>query len=373
MKRALVFLGDCSPAFLAVLDVFSIKQDLELVFIETSVYKSKLPKGYVGRHILLKDFKSDLQSVMASIYHKYEHFFCLCVSYNNALKYWGVEDIEKRMTCMFATEKCIATLINKKLMSVAAEQANLPILTSSYLPGDDTGLLYPIAIRPVDEGKADFKAALISNKEELEPYLNNSVIAQPFIKGPNLVAHIVKSNENFEVEYFFVNHKFEGVTLSIERVSSKRWDCLNDNINIFLNQIDFNGVGHIEFIVDEKNIDQVYFLDFNGRLGGTTLKSYALGYNEIEKLLLIHGIKVKTPKNAKIAKKVTNPLSLVKYFIQTIRGKSDLLDYPQKNMATNIKEGGKLLLLARSELSFVSWRIRFHYIMNTIIEKFKGA
>ncbi len=371
MRRALVFLGELSPAFLVLLDKFSSYQNIDLVFIESAHRKSIIPRNIVTKHLLLKDFDRDLEKAICDFYHNYEQLYCLCVSYGNAQKYRELGVRYQKLTLMVASNHCIDIMKSKQAMSNAAVQSGLPVLDTYYLPEQIDKVQLPAAIRPVSEDQSDFKAALIFNTEELSSFSTKPIIAQPFIIGPNLVVHVAKKEDYFSVEYFIVKDKFEGVALSMERVAEEEFKYLNEKIYLFLEEINFSGVGHFEFIMSDKDYSKLFFLDFNGRLGGTTLKSYALGYDEVSRLLLLNGVELHTEEEKQPFTTVTNYMSLTKQVVKSLRGYKNALDFPCNDGMSNFKHNLSIFFKAKNELSSLPLKVQVYFLWNTIIEKIK--
>ena len=127
----------------------------------------------------------------------------------------------------------------------------------------------------------------------------------------------------------------------------------------------------LSFLVDKKN-GSVYFLELNNRLGGTTAKVFALGYDEPLLLLQSYSVLPTSPEtreqkpatsnkqpasgNRQPATIVHRPLTnvtvsskqaLLKYFYYTIKGRLTPLDYPSE---TN------LIRLAKTIYGFLRYR-----------------
>src|SRR5690606_35019851 len=129
------------------------------------------------------------------------------------------------------------------------------------------------------------KAELCRNEAALEGFLGRLIrfdgplIAQPFVTGPNIVVHGARSRDGHSIRpvAFLVERKFEGLSLTMRRTALQ--PALESACLKFVDLLRFVGVYHIELIVDDLT-GNTYFLEINGRLGGTTAKAYALGFDE---------------------------------------------------------------------------------------------
>lgn len=195
---------------------------------------------------------------------------------------------------------------------------------------------YPLCLRPDDPAKIKptFKVKLIYSEAELKKFIetlqkiNCPVLAQPFMNLPNLVVHGARtvSGTSIGLEGFLVERKFEGVTLTIRPTMLS--PELRDKCIDFTNHFKLTGNYHFEFLMDRVT-DLTYFLEINNRLGGTTAKVYACGYDE--PLLALQSYRVKGSNEIKIRNTVvSNKQALVKYLLYTIKGRLTPLDHPHE-------------------------------------------
>jgi hypothetical protein len=117
-------------------------------------------------------------------------------------------------------------------------------------------------------------------------------------------------------------------------------------------------------LIDKKD-DSIYFLELNNRLGGTTAKVFALGYDEPLLALQSYGVLPTPPetsdqkpatRNQRPSTIVHQPLTnvtvsskqaLLKYFYYTIKGRLTPLDYPAE---------ANLVRLAKTIYGFIRYR-----------------
>src|SRR5699024_2858239 len=145
----------------------------------------------------------------------------------------------------------------------------------------------PLVLRPDDPSRTRpaFKMEFITNSLELEKFLISlshfdcTLLGQPFIHGPNLVIHGIRTTngKHRHLAAFSVKSKLNGVSLTVEPTNLP--SHISQGCKSFVDRIGHIGVYHFEFLQDPEN-GRYYFLEINGRLGGTTGKVFAAGYNE---------------------------------------------------------------------------------------------
>ena len=236
----------------------------------------------------------------------------------------------------------IRDLLSKKRQIEIAREVGLDILPTHLINRDETTLNsialedFPLCLRPTEGGtvKPAFKVHLAYSPAELKKYIasrqkiEKPIIAQPFMNLPNLVVHGARttSGETIGLQAFLVERKFEGVTLTIRPVNLER--DLRSKCIEFTNRFNLTGNYHFEFLID-KNSGSVYFLELNSRLGGTTAKVYACGYDEPMLALQAYGIKGKAwgkPQDITVSSKE----ALLKYLYYTLANRLTPLDFPDE-------------------------------------------
>lgn len=236
--------------------------------------------------------------------------------------------------------------------------------TARHIPMDH----FPLCLRPSDPAtiKPAFKVRLIYSHAELKQFvdplkeLNRPIIAQPFMDLPNLVVHGARTicGENISLQAFLAERKFEGLALTV-------WPTdldteLKDKCIAFANYFDITGSYHFD-LMKKKDANSVYFLEMNGRLGGTTAKVFALGYDEPLLVLQSYGVFSRSPATRKHQPETINqqqetrtkqpstmvqrPLAnvivsskqaLLKYCYYTVRSRLTPLDYPAETSLVRI-------------------------------------
>jgi hypothetical protein len=222
--------------------------------------------------------------------------------------------------------------------------------TVRHIPMDH----FPLCLRPADPTtiKPVFKVRLIYSQTELKQCidlikeLDQPIIAQPFMNLPNLVVHGARAirGDNISLQAFLAERKFEGLALTVWPTDLDRE--LKDKCIAFANYFNVTGSYHFD-LMKGRDTNSAYFLEMNGRLGGTTAKVFACGYDEPLLVLQSYGVlptSLETgnqkpvssnkqpstidyrPKN----KIVSSKQALLKYFYYTVRGRLTPLDYPSE-------------------------------------------
>src|SRR5690606_1311455 len=90
---------------------------------------------------------------------------------------------------------------------------------------------------------------------------------------------------------------------------------LLDRCRHFVDMLGYVGVYHFDLLKDERS-DAAYFLEINGRLGGTTAKVHAYGYDEPAMLLRAFGFgEHRATTTCDTAKVIGSRQAAVKYLI----------------------------------------------------------
>lgn len=186
---------------------------------------------------------------------------------------------------------------------------------------------FPLVARPDGSGttKPNFKVHILATPQELTRWLNcfsaihRPLMLQPLIHGPNLVIHAAADAQGhpLALQGFRVRRKFEGVTLTLEPMPLD--PALAQACRLFCQRAGLHGCLHFELIQDEHR-NTPWFLEVNGRLGGTTGKAYAAGFDEPRLLLVAHGALPAAPLPPLPEDRViTNRLALGKLLLQMAR------------------------------------------------------
>jgi hypothetical protein len=366
MNNAVIYIGKYSPVFMGILDTCIKNQFEDIIFIETSPFKSSLTKGLCKAHFNIKE-AVNIHERLLKIANEYSQVYCLSLSYNDTLNLHILEAQANNIKVLGASASCIEILLNKEKMNDLAEQAGLPLLSTINITDKNVANFFPLVLRPKDENNATFKAEYINDDKALQCFLSMDVVAQPFISGPTIVIHITRFSSDFTFECFIARNKFEGVTLTLEKYLLND-DLLISQIKKFLELTNFSGVGHFEFIQDDLN-SKCYFLDFNGRFGGTSLKAATLGFNEFFQYLS-YLMPITFKKEDQVDNTiVSNTLSLLKCIKILITKEKSILDYPQKSKLTYCLYLIYILIIGKNELNYPAWPINKDYFVNLLKRK----
>lgn len=234
----------------------------------------------------------------------------------------------------------IKNLLSKKKQIEVAREVGFNVLPTYFIDRDEDILSsikpdhFPLCLRPAEAGtvKPAFKAYLAYSPGELERYIaslqkiEKPIIAQPFTNLPNLVVHGARTStgKTIGLQAFLVERKFEGVTLTIR---STALDVnLQDKCIEFTDRFNLTGSYHFEFLIDQSD-GSACFLEINNRLGGTTAKVFACGYDEPMLALQAYGVSGSDRRRMRSVT-VSSKQALLKYLLYTIIKNLTPLDYP---------------------------------------------
>ena len=249
---------------------------------------------------------------------------------------------EPRCRVMASPAGAIGRLLEKGEQTKLAQTAGFQILDTWMLgPSSDLAEIpadaYPICIRPtmINTIEPSFKARKIDSPAELQTYTSlltkwtGPLIAQPFHVGPNITVHAVRttSGEVIAREAFRSDRKFRGFSLSIERYVVPEQIYLAAELFASIAEID--GPFHFDLLQDEIT-EEIYFLEVNFRMGGTSAKIVRLGFDEPMLTLTAYGLHPpQPPPPLKRVRRVTSKATLVAQIISVFKRSPDELAWPQ--------------------------------------------
>jgi hypothetical protein len=242
----------------------------------------------------------------------------------------------------------IKAILSKKRQIDAAQEVGLDVLPTYLLDGRETGRTtidqkdFPLCLRPSvpDKVKPAFRVHMCRSRDELGSFLGNlhfdnePVIAQPFRNLPSLVVHGARtvSGQTIGLQGFAVDRKFEGVALTI-RPTALRKDLLERCVE-FTGRLGVIGNYHFDFLFDPGS-ETAYFLELNNRLGGTTAKVLACGYDEPYWALKAYGVDCRETRKLKNLP-VSSKKVLAKYAVKAVRGELSSFDYPNETLTKRL-------------------------------------
>lgn len=227
---------------------------------------------------------------------------------------------------------------------------------------------YPVCLRPANPADTlpQFKVQLMQDPLQLASWLETiyihaggKLIVQSFKPVPNLVIHGISDQEN-EVRYmqgFLVARKFEGISLSVERMELST--AQEQRVRAFSKRAKLVGCYHFEALLCE---DCDYFLEINLRFGGTTDKVARLGFDEPWLHLAVQlGLTAAEPKIN--GARVVNKRSVMKHLVAACKGNLSSLDFPVKGRFSHSVLSLRDLVVARDSIwdwDDLNASIRFH-------------
>jgi predicted ATP-grasp superfamily ATP-dependent carboligase len=255
----------------------------------------------------------------------------------------------------------LARLMDKRIQIEAARAAGLDVLPTWHLHSlADISVIppgsYPVCVRPScpDSVQPSFKAEVLQDAAALEQFLRQRtsirahLIAQPFVLGPNLVVHGVRSprGDSFVLKAFLAYRKHEGFTLALKpAVLPKEIEA---SCRSFTQSVGLTGSFHFELL--QSCMDgRAYFLEVNARLGGTTDKVMRLGFDEPALLLEAFGVlKVVTMGRRKPgAGNVIGKRLMIHNLLAALSGKTPAIDYPRTSRPRQVLYSLWALVFAR--------------------------
>lgn len=255
-------------------------------------------------------------------------------------------------------------LLDKRIQVHAALKVGLPVLPTAILesPFDSLSPVkdgdYPLCVRPARPGmKPPFKVKLTWSQTELRRWLRSlgtfsvPLIVQPFKNLPNLVVHGSRDSEGYPLglQAFLVPRKFQGLTLTLEPMVLQ--PCLEKKCQAFLEELRVVGPFHFEFLWDPSE-GKAWFLEINNRLGGTTAKVLACGYDEPAYALKAFGIPVPGLENPRPLRPVraSSRQALIKYAAFALTGRLTPLDFPRESAVRNFAAALGCFLSCRDDV-----------------------
>lgn len=282
-----------------------------------------------------------------------------CFDEVQMLRLWEQREVFPQVDFWWSGPRTLEQTLSKAAQLAVARQVGLPLLPAwecwldQPLPDIPEGA-YPLCLRPATGHGVlpGFKAEVVRRPAELACFMAGRtrtdvpVIAQPFLDWPNLVIHGARSADgrHLGLAAFLVPRKFEGVTLSMHATplpGDLAADC-----EAFVDALDVRGVYHFEFLYDPPS-GRAYFLELNPRLGGTTAKALALGYDEPGMLAAAFGAGP-VPRWQPSGAVVSNRQALLKCAARALTGRLSPLDHPGSE--------GRVARVAALAWGLLAWR-----------------
>lgn len=287
-----------------------------------------------------------------------------CLSYAMARWLTRIKDRLPLETALWVTElNVIDTLESKSMQTQLARKVGLTLLRSFEIGGLIREIIpdnaFPLVVRPDDPTTISpiFKMQFIEDRTALAAFvarfmrIDRPLIAQPYVRGRNFVVHgyRTRSGESSH-QGFLVDRMLDGVTLTLTPAEIP--SDLDQKCEQFVNELGLTGIYHFEFLHElESNL--YYFLEINGRLGGTTAKVYRCGFDEPGLIPHCYGKEQPTVQHI-IAVTATSKQALIKCLLRTFRGDTTIFDYPCGTIGDRLRDLLPGLLLWKDEI--IDWR-----------------
>ncbi len=288
-----------------------------------------------------------------------------CVSEPTSVALWALAAaLPRGLKIAAVTPGQAAQLASKVWQDEAARQAGLSTLPSWHLmPDADAALVpahaYPLVLRPdiVRTVQPPFKVAVVEGLDALRAFLrqlapsSGGVIAQPLVRGPNLLVHGYRSAQGHWGGHvgFRAAVKHGGFTVTLKPCALPQ--ALREACARLEARLGLTGVFHYDFVEDAAT-GQAWFLDLNPRLGGSTGKVLAAGYDEPLALVgtlqpgrISHGRVVARPLRATGGKH-----QALGALLSALRGRSTAADYPYPDRRRLFTALAAYLLAGRDEI-----------------------
>ncbi len=257
----------------------------------------------------------------------------------------------------------VRRLASKDRQRELARASGLQTLSSWCLaPGEPVPPLpeavFPLAVRPdvAAEAVPPFKVEVVADRAALQRLVDlqfpgsSPLIAQPLVRGPNLLVHGWREasgrccgNLGFAVE---VKHRGLTVVMRPQPLP----EAVAQGCGRMAEALGLQGVFHFEFVVDADGVPR--FLDLNPRLGGTTGKALAAGFDE--PMALVATLRPgQVPRSRYVAPKLAvsgGKHQALRALWGTLRGTSTDADYPHPQRGRAVAALLRYLLTGRDEL-----------------------
>jgi hypothetical protein len=248
---------------------------------------------------------------------------------------------EPRCAVMASSAAAIARLMQKSEQAQLAREAGFPVLPSWLLasrPEENTvpANAFPLCLRPthMNSVQPPFKAHRVDSPGELHAFLgdltwSSPLLAQPFCLGPNLVLHGVRSTSGrmLALQCFRAYRKYKGFALSIERCELPM--PVRQAAERFADLAGLHGPFHFD-LLQSAETGEIFFLEVNYRIGGTTPKVIRLGYDEPMLALEAFGLQPPhRPQPLPASRRVTGKRMLAGQLYSSLRHGPGELDFPQ--------------------------------------------
>ena len=318
---------------------------------------------------------------IAEFLARYDASGVVAVDYRRIDWLWSVRDRLPASVELWVPARATLDLLqSKQRQTELAQRVGLDVAPTWHVGADGAGHVpdeaFPLVLRPDDPHAIvpAFKVHRVDSTRALAEFvatferLDKPLLAQSFIDGQNLVVHGVRAPASGQCLHaaFLVERMFEGVCLTIRRIALP--DGLEAACRAFVEAADMAGIYHFEFRHCPASGKYV-FLDFNGRLGGTTGKALRCGFDEPG--LLVDAFRGGEFHIATLAASgritATNKLAMVKVLLCALNAKLTVFDYPDVALPRRLADLLPGFLTWRDEIWVPRhWRSSFAYLAQMV-------
>lgn len=304
-----------------------------------------------------------LQTICAALNRSGARAIC-CLGEQLAIRLWQERSNLPPGTVVLSNPDHVMRLLESKLEQITlGEKAGFSILPTELISSDNLDqiaprLQFPLALRP-DRASVDrsFKAQYVHDLPALRAFFAQrpaqapAVLAQKFISGPGIVVHGSRNSRGGHgpLHAYVSKLKYQGVTVYMEPFAlpeSELSACRN-----FADLLDLRGIFHFDLMLDTAS-GQVWFLEINARLGGTTAKVLAAGYDEPRRMLQAYDLLPDSMSAGATLpqKSVVNRLAALRCLFGALRGNSSRIDDPLSSRWRVALQSVRAALFCRDEV-----------------------
>lgn len=259
------------------------------------------------------------------------------------------DQFEPECRLMTPSTESLEQLRDKSKQISLARRAGFAVLDSWLLhSAADVAAIpdsaFPVCLRParLNAIRAQFKAKRLDTREQLSAFLaslkekGSTLIAQPYCLGPNIVLHAARSisGKIEAMDSFRAYRKYDCLALSLERYALS--GEIMDAARRFADLAGIYGPFHFD-LLQSAETGEVFFLEINYRMGGTTAKVEGLGYDEPMLALSSFGlVPPRCPKPLVSKSRVTSKRTLVSQLASVRKKAPRHMDFPQASRARTV-------------------------------------
>ncbi|MHB1700230.1 MAG: hypothetical protein ACYCSN_08830 [Acidobacteriaceae bacterium] len=218
---------------------------------------------------------------------------------------------------------------------------------------------FPVCVRPAEINCVEpmFKAKVFASPADLSSFVSGirrqtaPLLVQPYTMGPNVVVHGVRSADGrmLDLRAYLAYRKSRGFAVSLrpfDLPAQVRSACIQ-----FAERTNIVGPFHYDLLQSARN-GEIYFLEINVRLGGTSGKVMHLGYDEPMLTLRSFGVVTPLTPPPLTGKEfsVTGKRLALAHLFDTICQHGDPLSYPRGSWWADVRDAAWEILSVHDAL-----------------------